>query len=142
MSFRVAWGRTGERGVVGVEDLDRVLDEIGAAGRPQVVSIYPPGYVEESESSPWDEPPRDVLEIGIGHPDRGFVVWLGEQGGLGAEREVPPWPAASHDIAFDYGGDPVFCGPERASVTPGKARQAAREFIASGGRRPTCVDWV
>jgi hypothetical protein len=77
----------------------------------------------------------------LGHPERAFLLFIGEGGGLGYRQDMPAWPAGAADIAFDYGGDPVFCGEDRARVSPQTARHAAREFVTTG-RRPTSVQWV
>lgn len=140
MTYIVVWGRGNRRQVSTVAELDAALDEAAEAGTPRVVGIYPPERFND-DTSPWDEELPPSLEIGVGHPDRSFVLWLGPQGGIGVDPAVAPWPNGASDIAFDYGGDPVFCGPDRAQVTPTAARTAAQEFIASGGNRPTSLNW-
>jgi hypothetical protein len=104
------------------------------------VGIYPPEQLDD-EASPWDAVPSPALEIGVGHPERSFVVWLGPGGGLGVEPAAPPWPEDAPAIGFDYGGDAVFINADRGRVTPAAAREAAREFVRTG-RRPTCIEWA
>lgn len=140
MTYTVQWGRGGSRNLTTADELDTLLDEITSSGRPQAVTIYPPGYHDDPDASPWDAPAIEALEIGIGHADRAYVRWLAT-GAVGSEPGVPPWPEGASDIAFDYGGDPIFCGPERARTTPQAARAAAREYVRTG-RRPTGLTWT
>jgi len=140
LTYIVAWGRGNRRPSSTVAELDAALDEAAASNVPQVVGIYPPEYLA-GDASPWDGPLPPALQIGVGHPDRSFVLWLGPEGGVEVEAGAPPWPSGAPDIAFGYGGDAVFAGPARARVTPATARQAAREFVRTG-QRPTCVQWA
>ncbi|WP_018253010.1 Imm1 family immunity protein [Salinispora mooreana] len=140
MSYVVTWGRGNRRPGSTIAEVDTALNDAAASGVPQVVGIYPPQHLA-GDASPWDAPLPPALQIGVGHPDRSFVLWLGPEGGIGVEAGAPPWPDGTPDIAFDYGGDAVFAGPDRARVTPDTARQAAREFVRTG-QRPTCVQWT
>ncbi|GIJ51378.1 hypothetical protein Val02_82640 [Virgisporangium aliadipatigenens] len=140
MSYIVTWGRDNRRTVSTVQELDAALDEATDSGTPRVVGIYPPEHFA-GDASPWDEPAPPALQIGAGHPDRAFVLWLAADGGIGVDDDLPPWPQGVADIAFDYAGDPVFAGADRARVGPSSAREAAREFVETGVR-PTCVRWV
>lgn len=140
MSYVVTWGRGNRRPASTIAELDTALDEAAASGVPRMVGIYPPEHLA-GDASPWDEPLPAALQVGVGHPDRSFVLWLGPEGGIGVEADALPWPVGAADIAFDYGGDAVFAGPGRARVTPATARQAAREFVSTG-QRPTCLQWA
>jgi len=140
VSYVVTWGRGNRRPGSTVAELDAALDEAAEAGIPRVVGIYPPEHLD-GDASPWDTALPPALQIGVGHPDRSFVLWLGPEGGIGVEAGVAPWPDGAPDIGFDYGGDAVFAGPYRARVTPAVAREAAREFVRTG-RRPTFVEWA
>ncbi|GAA0909302.1 Imm1 family immunity protein [Virgisporangium aurantiacum] len=140
MSYVVTWGRGERRTVSTIGELDAALDEATNPGMPRVVGIYPPEHLN-SDASPWDEPLPPALQIGVGHPGRAFVLWLAPDGGIGVDGDAEPWPDGAADIAFDYGGDPVFVGADRGRVRPATARAAAREFVVTG-QRPTCVDWA
>jgi hypothetical protein len=140
VSYVVTWGRGNRRPVSTVPELDAALDEAALPGIPRVVGIYPPEHLDR-DASPWDGPLPAALQIGVGHPDRAFARWLAPDGGIGVEAGTPPWPDSAPDIAFDYAGDAVFAGPDRARVRPPAAREAAREFVRTGGR-PTCLQWV
>ena len=140
MTHIVTWGRDRRRTVSTVDELDATLDEIAATGTPVSVGIYPPDELDKN-TSPWDDPPSSALEIGLGHPDRSFVIWLGLDAATATAPTAGPWPDGAPDITFDYGGDAVFTGPDRARVTPAAAREAAREYVQTG-QRPTCVEWT
>ncbi len=136
----MTWGRGNRRDVNSVAELDRALDEATDVGWPQVVGVYPPEQLD-TDASPWDHPRPPALQIGLGRPDRSFVLWLGPEAAIGSEPGAPPWPDRAAPIAFDYGGDPIFCGPDRARVTPPAARAAARLY-ATTGQRPTNLHWT
>jgi hypothetical protein len=137
--YVVAWGRGNLRPGSTIAELDAALDEVGASGVPRVVGIYPPEHLDNEDSSREEELPP-ALQIGFGHPERSFVLWLGPEGGIGIEAGVSPWPDGAPDIAFDSAGDVILVGPDRTRVTPAVAREAAREFIRTR-RRPTCLEW-
>ena len=139
MTYTARWGRGNTRSLATADDLDALFDEITSSGRPQTVTIYPPGYQDDPDASPWDAPPPQALEVGIGHHERAYVRWLAD-GSIGEQPDAPPWPEGVDDIAFDYGGDPVFCGPDRARVSPEAARDAAREYLQTG-QRPNRLSW-
>lgn len=131
MAYVVAWGRGNRRQVSTAAELDAALDKAAEADTPRVVGIYPPEHFNE-DTSAWDEELPPSLEIGVGHPDRSFALWLGPEGGIGVEAAIAPWPDGAPDIAFDYGGDPVFCGPDRTQVTPAAARTGQHTNILKG----------
>ncbi len=128
MTLIVTWGGGQRRPVATVAELDAALDEATDTDRPQVVGIYPPEHFN-TDASPWEEELPPALQIGVGHPQRSFVLWLGPDGGVGVDPEAKPWPEGSPGIEFDYAGSPIFCGPDRAAVTPQTAREAARQFL-------------
>ena len=140
MTHIVTWGRDHRRTVSNVHELDAVLDEIASTGTPTSVGIYPPDELDK-DASPWDDPPTSALEIGVGHRDRSFAIWLGPDAAIATAPAAGPWPGGAQDIAFDYGGDPVFAGPDRARITPSAARDAARQYVRTG-TRPTSVEWA
>lgn len=114
-----------------VVELDRVLDRIAEAGRPMTVNIYHPGGGA-------DLPAGRLVQLGVGHAERSFVM-LDADGTWAVEDPLPPLGAG---IWFDYGGLPTEVPPAHTRVAPATARRIAREFIASGGTRPTFVRWV
>lgn len=112
-----------------IVELDEVLDRIAAAPEPTAVDIIPA-----------DIPPgeRRLLQIGLGHPQRSFVFYLGAPaGGYARESGVPEW---DEEIVFDHGGEPTEYLPEWTRVTPMAAREAAREYLRTGTRL-TLLGW-
>lgn len=131
MKLAVQWaGRTAQT-VASIEELDAMLDDIERDGKPVAVELFCPGH---------DDPRGDrvLVQIGVGHPDRSFVLFDAD-GVWGVE---PAMPVASDPIWFDYGGTPTRYGPGRTGCSPSNARQAAREFLAWDGARPSCVEWI
>jgi hypothetical protein len=127
-----------KRTVAAVVEVDAALDEIAAqasqAALPFAVTVLPAGSVH---LSPFDGGFPDCLEVGLGHPDRAFVRWLGGGGGYGYEPNLGPGPDG---LRFDYGGQPIYPEPHRLRVTPFLARQAVHEYVTTG-KRPTCLQW-
>jgi hypothetical protein len=127
----VQWDRQPPTTVVTTDELDTVLDAIAGVGRPVMVDLFDP-----ERDDPWGE--RALIQIGVGHPDRSFVMFDADS----VWAVDPDTPPSRHAIWFDYGGTPTEYSPNRTRVTPETARQAAREFLARGGQRPTCVQWL
>lgn len=136
MTYRIIW--TGNNRVVSsVAEVDAALDEAATASvasLPVVVTVLPAG---SEHLSPFDDDFPDSLEVGIGHPDRGFVRWMGDGGGYGYEPGLSPGPDG---LRFDYGGQPVFPEPDELRVTPVATLQAVRDFISTG-TRPAHLLW-
>lgn len=83
-TYEIAWGvddsqPTGQpvRLVSSAAELDAVFDEIAAGGQ-YMVTIYPAN----------GDPDGPSLQVGIGHPKRGFVLWLGVGGRAIGQRAV------------------------------------------------------
>ncbi len=76
--------------------------------------------------------------VGIGH-ERSFVDWLDNSGAResGSDPDVPAWP---EPIGFDLYGNWHEYEPDDTRVSSDTARQAAREYVATGAR-PPCVGW-
>ncbi|MET8042464.1 Imm1 family immunity protein [Micromonospora sp. NPDC005215] len=130
---------TGEsRTVATVAEVDIALDGIAAqaadAVRSFVVTVLPAG---SEHLSSFDEDFPDCLEVGLGHPDRAFVRWMGDGGGYGYKPYREPGPT---ELRFDYGGHPVYPEPNELRVSPIHARRAGTEFIATC-KRPTHLHW-
>jgi hypothetical protein len=132
-TYEIAWGvddsqPTGQpvRLVNSAAELDTVFDEIAADGQ-HMVTIYPANGDLNGPS----------LQVGIGHPKRGFVLWLGPDMGYGFDPALEP---LDEELTFDYGGEPTDYAPDRTRVTAEQARQAAHEFVATG-ERTRSVAW-
>jgi hypothetical protein len=139
MSFTVEWGkddsRAGGHGIAAVSklsELDTVLDDIEAraveAGKLFVVHIY---ASEDDDGLPGG------VQIGVGHPQRSFAYWLGDEGGTAFEPDVPPGPA---DLRFDYGGQPILPTPGELRLRPATARQIVRDYLQTP-TRSSSVSW-
>jgi hypothetical protein len=132
MTYQVGWGRgVGAAEVATATQLDAVLDTIHVTPGelPYCVSIVVP----DGSDFPV------MLEICIGHPDRSFAyhVDADETSAWAYQPDLSPGP----DFLFDYAGVATEAWPERTRLTPAAARSAAREFVTSGGRRPTGLTW-
>ncbi|GIL32038.1 Imm1 family immunity protein [Actinocatenispora comari] len=137
MTYTVSWGADDDhpsgQHVVEVAtpgDLDDALNALDASGQLFVVDIY---RSDDEHDIPFG------LQLGIGHPERSFVIYLGDQpaAGLAVDRSLPEWP---EDITFDYGGEPTDYHPNQTRVTSRQARDAAREYMQTG-KRPTHLHW-
>lgn len=138
MKYDVWYGRHGHQPVSSIGELDTVLDDAeqqhGDGGAPLVVTIIP--VVDRAEV---DELPG--LEVGLGHPDRAFVFYSSADGhhtGYGIEPDVDEYPT---NLGWDYSGQWTDYEPIKTRVTPATAREAARQYVATG-KRPTHVQWT
>lgn len=136
MKYLLGWGRPGQGpggsydiAVSSPADLDTALDAIATTGTPMLVNII----------DAWDG--HDIpygLQIGIGTGERSCARYTGKPAdGLGYDPAVAP---PRDPITFDLGGEPVTVEPERLRLSMAQAREAARQYVATGGR-PTCIAW-
>lgn len=130
MGWVVEHGRDKDAGpyrtpIVGVDDVNILLDRLDAKarsdGQPAHVRICPTG-------GGWP-----ILSLGVGRDEFSFLAYNHDhvRGDLDSGR-----PAA-----WMFDGEwselpPEFCVEVRA------ARQAAEEFVRSGGQRPTNLHWA
>ncbi|MGA8112621.1 MAG: Imm1 family immunity protein [Actinocatenispora sp.] len=134
MTYLVHWGRDNERTVSTVEELDAALDE-AEGQRGDDGSSYLVDIVDQ------DDPDLMLgLQIGVGHPDRGFVFYSGLTAAETGYAADPYLPALGGEIGFDYGGQWTGYEPAKTRLTPSQVRRAARDYVATG-RRPTSVAW-
>ena len=134
-TFDVTWGGDATGGaekVTTVEDLDRVLDSITVTPGtlPFSVAIIVPDVSRYPVT----------LEIGVGHPERSFAYYIGP-GDDDAAWAFQPDLAPVEGILIDYAGQATEVWPERSRVSIHAARDAARRFVATGGRRPDNLAW-
>jgi hypothetical protein len=139
VSFTVEWGKDESRPdghglavVSTVTELDSVLDAIegrcAETGQLFVVHVY---AMDDADGLPGG------VQIGVGHSQRSFAYWLGDEGGSAFEPDLPSGPA---DLRFDYGGQPIFPTPEELRLRPAVARQIARDYVQSR-LRPGWIGW-
>jgi hypothetical protein len=134
MTYTVTWGLDEETDdthharVTDADQMDHLLDTIAATrgdgGAPFAVTIVADD----------DPDAHRALQLGVGHPDRAFVLCLGDHGGYAYEPDLPPW---SEPITFNYHGEPTEYGPNRTRTTPAVAREAARQYVTTGNRPAT-----
>ncbi|MEV1321466.1 Imm1 family immunity protein [Micromonospora arborensis] len=133
MSIDITWGRgDGAASVSTVAELDAALDTIShthTKQMPYCVTLVAPGGGEFPI----------MLDICMGHPERSFVYHVAADGSSawGYQPDLEPGPT----FTFDYAGTPTDAWPERTRVTQATARQAARQFLTSGGQRPHALAW-
>jgi hypothetical protein len=129
------WGRDNARRISTVAELEGLLSFLttihGRDGAPHGVDLLPAGAIGGG------------LQLGVGHPDRAFVVWLDAGGGTGPEAggsygiddDLEAWP---EPIGFDCGVEFVDFKPAWTRVTPRQALAAAREYVLTGAK-PTLL---
>ncbi len=129
MRFTLYWGLDDTARINSVEDLDLHLTLLtrsrGRGRTPLAVDLLPAGAHDGG------------LQLGIGHPERAFVLALDPPGGYGMEAGVPPWP---HPIAFDCGHEVIELKPDWTRVTARAAIEAARAYVRTGCR-PTNLNF-
>jgi hypothetical protein len=91
----------------------------GRGGAPYAVDLLPAGV------------PDGGLQLGIGHPERAFVLALDDGGAYAVQPHVAPWP---EPIAFDCGNEVVDFKPSWTRVTPQDAIRAAYDYVRTGYR--------
>lgn len=123
MRYMVHWGLDNAARISSAAQLDQLLTFLtsvrGRDGAPYSIDLLPAGAGDGG------------LQLGIGHPDRGFVLALDGDGGFGVQADVEPWP---EPIAFDCGHDVVDFKPAWTRVKPSLAVRAAHEFVRTGSR--------
>jgi hypothetical protein len=142
-TFTLAWGRDDDapsgQHVIVVKDaneLSAAFDVVAEAANevhlPQVVDLF---------EGTWDgngAAPDGGLQIMIGHPERSWMTWLGDDAALAADPQMPAWPKS---IECDRGGQWDEVSPTWLRISSARAREAAMEYVRTG-RRPTSVAWV
>lgn len=114
-----------------VEELDRILDGLSLEPGeiPYTVAVIIP---DESRRFPL------MLEIGFGHPERSYAFHVGPDDAAWAYE---PGLAGVEGWVMDYGGTATDIDEDQNRVTIAGAREAARRFVATGGQRPTNLEW-
>jgi predicted AAA+ superfamily ATPase len=125
--FVVWYDREGPIEVSTVQEMDSLLDWIAASPRyrkfPVIVSI-----------SRSDE--QQIVDVLVGRDDLSLLIWYLAKEDIAASKGTIP---TSEEIMFNYGGTATDAYIDTA-ITVEAARQAVREFVATG-QRPSCVEW-
>lgn len=114
----VEWGRRNRRTVTTLVELDALLDEIeklrGDFDTPYMATLF--------------REPRDgtALQIGLGHPERSFMLRMGDDSTYAVD---PALPELDDALDWDYGGQATEYPPKWTRFTPAAARTAAREYV-------------
>lgn len=132
--FKIEWGPDNdlddtrpEATVTTAAELDAVLDQIcSSEGAPYAVDMLPA------------DGDQGMLQLGVGHRERGFITYFGEPGGIAQQPGIQTWPDT---IVFNSGGTPTEVGPSRTRVTPDAVRQAAHEYLRTG-KTPSGFTWL
>jgi hypothetical protein len=116
-----------------VEDIDALIDSLltGPANEnlAQIFSL-------ERELMPSGAPDHELL-VGVDRNLRvGLLAFMDAEGnvvtqGASDTRVDPAYCITGHRTEF----------PEHAEISIDQVREGAKEFLASGGQRPTCVPW-
>jgi hypothetical protein len=119
--YTAFWGMDNSARIYDQADLRRLFGFLtsvrGRGGAPQAVDLLPAG-VEEGG-----------IQLGVGHPERAFVLALDATGGYGVQSKLAPWP---EPIEFDCGNEVVDFKPAWTRVTPADAIRAAHDYVRTG----------
>ncbi|MFD0276834.1 Imm1 family immunity protein [Kitasatospora sp. NPDC127111] len=116
-----------------VEDVDVLIDELldGPANENLAQIIH----LDREQLRPgW---PDHELQVGVDKELQvGVLSFLDRSGnyvtaGPAESRNAPEYYLAGHWTKF----------PDQTEIPIGLIREAVKEFLASGGQRPTCVTW-
>lgn len=103
--------------------VDRVLREARGRSIPPMIEVSVDGSQE-----------LRVLEVGLG-PARGFVNFVARDGG----RTFGD-PALTGSVTYDCMGSPTDIDAS-AEIPLATVRQGLREFLESGGAKPSSLSW-
>jgi hypothetical protein len=124
-----AWfdGNADEPTVVSTPDeLDEVLDLVAGQGGPRIVELLV-----------HDDPARAIFDVGL-HGQRGTLYFSNPDHPDGCYSRGNE--AASGPLIYYYmGSDTEY--PANAELPLDTIRQAAHEYLTTGGNRPTNIDW-
>lgn len=137
MIFTTKYGRGHLVEVSTVDELDAFLDVVVTTGEQYGIQIAQGTIAQWEDGSGDDTDDLPMLSLGIGHPERSYLIFDGEGYGWGIDSTLPELDKA---LVYDCGGEAEERSPKLTRVTVVQAREAAREFIEMG-RRPTNVEW-
>lgn len=112
-------------------ELDAVLDEVAALDGPTLVQLFPGGDATGPD-----------LTVGL-HGDRGVLRYASEDSPNAFYSANPsPFPLPEWGAVRYYYMSSDSDYPDEAELPEKVVREAAHQFAASGGERPTGIDWT
>ncbi|MFE0020493.1 Imm1 family immunity protein [Amycolatopsis sp. NPDC059021] len=109
-------------------ELDALLDDVAALDGPQLVQLLQDGDMAKPD-----------LSVGF-DGDRGVLRYAGKAEEFYSKGGTFPLPEYGEVMYYFATGE--FEYPDDAEIPAADARKAAHEYLASGGERPTCVEWT
>ncbi|MDG4761425.1 Imm1 family immunity protein [Micromonospora sp. WMMD710] len=106
--------------------LEALLRKIQQAGESVVLTIF-----SDTTDDLGDLPPG--IQIGLGHPNHAFAVYIADDGGYLSDPTAETPPAGLH---FDFGGVPTEYPAEHLQLRPETAMKLAVTFLKTGGKPP------
>ncbi len=121
---------SGATTVTTAADLDRVLDAVAAMSGPTLAELYTDG-----------DPEKSWLEVGL-HGERASLRYVGDDAPNGAHSKGETFPLPpGGEVLYYFMNNPREY-PDDAEIPVDIARQAAHDFLTSGGQRPSGVNWT
>lgn len=123
------WYEHGQQlALANADDVDRLLDQMAADAAKHDVPVM-------AEAARRDADGWGILQFGLG-PAAGFVGFMGPSGSAISSNGQAP----ADEVVYDYMGHQRDV-PAAAEVPPEDVRQAVREFVRTGGERPSGITW-
>ncbi|MEU9088116.1 Imm1 family immunity protein [Streptomyces sp. NPDC048357] len=122
--------------LVSVDDVDSVIDDLLVPAKGLMKENLASIYSLERPLLPFGTPDHEFMvgvdgELGVG------LVAFGDAGGNFVSKG--PSGTKGDPVYFQQGHPAEFSKNSEISIP--LARQAAKEFLTSGGLRPTCIPW-
>jgi hypothetical protein len=139
----LAWGALPGGGqhqikVATTEELTAALDHIHAEVLARGLAQQVDAMTQGRTITPYGEP-DPLVQVLLGHPDRGSVRWNeGDDCFQAIDPDLPPLP---EPIIYDNGGAADPMDPEYTRLSPASTRQILNAFLLTG-KRPTDVTWI
>jgi hypothetical protein len=116
-----------------IDDVDNMIDALLAGAEYQNLAEL---HSLDRELLPSGFPDHELL-VGV---SRTYPVGVLEFMDAGGNLVTLGQDSGRGEVTYHIAGNPTEF-PERAEVPVESIRQAVKEFVTSGGQRPTCVEW-
>jgi hypothetical protein len=111
------------------DELDAVLDTVTGWPGPNIIELVIA-----------DDPTRGVLNVGLdGEQARGVLYYAGGDHQAGCHSRGEDTTTTAPHLYYYMRNDREY--PANAELPLTTIRQAAHEYLTTGGNRPTTVDW-